>query len=135
MSGAGACVSNGIPSACIYSTVAAVGGVAACAALSSQLASKPLITRRYTCGLWGLATGCASGGLMLYLRGRKHVIPCHWPCYAGFVPPCVLAWWLADQGSNQPEASSKAGFISGFFASMLGGLAVVFYISPEDGRP
>jgi len=22
------------------------------------------------------------------------VIPCHWPCLAGFVPACALAWWF-----------------------------------------
>jgi hypothetical protein len=33
---AGGCA-NGIPSACIYSSLAAVGGVAACAALSTSL--------------------------------------------------------------------------------------------------
>lgn len=24
----------------------------------------------------------------------RHVIPCHWPCLAGFVPACGLAWWF-----------------------------------------
>eukprot|EP00930_Biecheleria_cincta_P104353 TRINITY_DN96600_c0_g1_i1.p1 TRINITY_DN96600_c0_g1~~TRINITY_DN96600_c0_g1_i1.p1 ORF type:complete len:134 (-),score=9.20 TRINITY_DN96600_c0_g1_i1:272-673(-) len=133
MSTPGGCATNGIPSACIFSSVAAVGAVAACAAVSSRMSSKPLVAPRYTGGLWGLVTGLGSGGLMLYLRGRKHVIPCHWPCYAGFIPPCALAWWAAEE--EDAQVSSKASFVTGFLAAMLSGLTVVFYLSPEDGRP
>merc|ERR1712216_474372 len=130
--------SEGIPSACIYSSVAAVGAVAACAALSTKLSSNPVIPSRYTGALWGGATGIGSGGLMLYLRGRRHVIPCHWPCYAGFVPPAMLAWWAIDRAEGDDAevvaSSGRAVFMAQFVAAMLSGLTAVFYVSPQEGR-
>ena len=93
--------------------------------------------------LWGLATGVGSGGLMLYLRGRRHVIPCHWPCYAGFIPPCALAWWMsgrmegdaADGGEEGGVVVRKKSFVASFATALLSGLSLVFYVSPDDGRP
>ena len=138
-----------IPSACIASSVAAIGGVAVCAALSSKSQSDALLALSGGNGaLWGLVTGVGSGGLMLMLRGRQHVIPCHAPCYAGFVPPTALAWWAAsrneqsrggsassaaDGGEKRAKASSKPwSFLGGFATAMLGGLTLVFYVSPVE---
>eukprot|EP00802_Teleaulax_amphioxeia_P028053 Tamp_29598.p2 GENE.Tamp_29598~~Tamp_29598.p2 ORF type:complete len:151 (+),score=18.56 Tamp_29598:30-455(+) len=122
-----------------------VGGVAACAALSTSLrASERRPPLGQTAGaLWGLATGVGSGGLMLYLRGRRHVIPCHWPCYAGFIPPCALAWWMsgrmegdaADGGEEGGVVVRKKSFVASFATALLSGLSLVFYVSPDDGRP
>merc|ERR1712166_283058 len=89
------CANGNIPSACILSSAAAIGGVAACAALSAHFSADDRTTHkaRYNGALWGLATGLTSGSLMLYLRGKRRVIPCHWPCVAGFVPAAALGWW------------------------------------------
>mmetsp|Transcript_28186 Transcript_28186/g.50881 ORF Transcript_28186/g.50881 Transcript_28186/m.50881 type:complete len:132 (+) Transcript_28186:44-439(+) len=125
------CANNGIPSACIYSSVAAVAAVAVCAAVSSH-SSVTQIPQRYKGGSLGLFTGLGSGAVMLYLRGRKHVVPCHWPCYAGFVPPCLLAWSVAAVDDQQKL--SKSGFAASFLTAMMSGLSLVFYLSPEDGR-
>eukprot|EP00927_Polykrikos_kofoidii_P066754 TRINITY_DN6231_c0_g1_i1.p1 TRINITY_DN6231_c0_g1~~TRINITY_DN6231_c0_g1_i1.p1 ORF type:complete len:146 (+),score=22.64 TRINITY_DN6231_c0_g1_i1:134-571(+) len=145
MSGAGSgggCASGGVPSACIYSSLAAVGGVAACAVLSARFSSDTTVCKRYEGSLWGLLTGLGSGALMLHLRGRKHVVPCHWPCYGGLVAPAALAWWLAERSSasgkkesERTQSTSTVGFVAQFFTAMLGGLTLVFYVSPEDGRP
>ena len=80
---------------------------------------------------------------MLYLRGRRHVIPCHWPCYAGFIPPCVLAWWMsgrledddAAHGGDLVGAARRKSFVAAFGTALVSGLSLVFYVSPEDGRP
>ncbi len=80
---------------------------------------------------------------MLYLRGRRHVIPCHWPCYAGFIPPCALAWWMswrpedddAAQGGEHVGLARRKSFVAAFGTALVSGLSLVFYVSPEDGRP
>ena len=126
-----------IPSACIYSSVAAIGGVVACVALTSKSSPGVLTTPSGPLGCaWGLVTGIGSGALMLSLKGRQHVIPCHWPCYAGFVPPSALAWWAVTQRDSGKEkdnsVSSKASFLAGFVTATLSGLSLVFFMSPKD---
>merc|ERR1712086_738644 len=66
------CANGNIPSSCILSSAAAIGGVAACAALSAHFSADNRTTHkaRYNGALWGLATGLTSGSLMLYLRGK-----------------------------------------------------------------
>merc|ERR1712153_201667 len=104
------CANGNIPSACILSSAAAIGGVAACAALSAHFSADDRTTHkaRYNGALWGLATGLTSGSLMLYLRGKRHVIPCHWPCVAGFVPPAALGCW-ATASSDDDDALEEKG--------------------------
>merc|ERR1711957_648867 len=105
------CANGNIPSACILSSAAAIGGVAACAALSAHFSAddQTIHKARYNGALWGLATGLTSGSLMLYLRGKRHVIPCHWPCVAGFVPPAALGCWATEIEESEEDAAVASG--------------------------
>merc|ERR1711865_34352 len=130
---------NGIPSACIQSSAAAIGGVLALSALSAHFSAESKEKSRYNGALWGLATGLGSGSLMLYLRGRRHVIPCHWPCVAGFIPPAALGWWATEIEESEEDAAVASGgrmvnFMSQFVTLTALGLTTVFWLSPEDGR-
>jgi len=57
---AGGCANGVIPSACIYSSLAAVGGVAACAALSTSLRYACMLACTHTAQVCTQCAGCAT---------------------------------------------------------------------------
>merc|ERR1712046_168385 len=121
---------DGIPIECILSSAAAVGGACACLAVSRHCSdeNKGLPQSRYNGALWGLTTGLSSGALMLYLKGREHVIPCHWPCVAGLVPPAAIGCYAMD-ASQESGKWDKVNFAAQFVTATMAGLTAVFWLS------
>ena len=64
---AGGCANGVIPSACIYSSLAAVGGVAACAALSTSLRYVCMLACTHTAQVCTQCAGCATHATPAYV--------------------------------------------------------------------